>query len=142
MPKVLSVLTLLTVLATPVFAQVPAAYEHSSAGSIGSFAERPDGQHVSTQRDSLLNGVLIGAGTGAMLGLAFGVSREDACRACAGFNQPLTYGVIFGGVGAAVGAGIDALFYRALPSAPSARHIRVRPMLTKEVRGISGSLRF
>ena len=141
MQRVFGVLTLLTVLATPVFAQVPAAYKQSSAGSI-SLADRPVGQGVSSQHDSLLNGVLVGAGTGAMLGLAFGVSREDACRACAGFNQPLTYGVIFGGVGAAVGAGIDALLYRAVPSAPRARPVHLQPMLSSEVRGIAGSLRF
>ena len=142
MRNVLGVLILFMVMAAPVLAEFPAADEQSRAGSPGAPADRADVQKNSSQRDSLLNGVLVGAGTGAMIGLAFGVSREDACRACAGFNQPLTYGVMFGGIGAAVGAGLDALFHRGAPSAPGVRHIRLQPRLSRELRGVSGSIRF
>ena len=164
MPTMLSALTLLMATATPVLAQVPAVYEQSSDGSIGVVAPvdpadaveglskgvlsvRAHSQDLAVtsqnrQRDSLLNGVLVGAGIGAMLGLAFGVSQEDACGGCAGFNQPLAYGAIVGGVGAAVGAGIDALFHRAVPAVPRAHNIRVQPMLSRDIRGLSGSVRF
>jgi len=59
------------------------------------------------QKDSLLNGVLIGAGLGAIVG-ALGGTTMIGCDECAGFNVPLTFGVVGAAAGAGIGAGLDA----------------------------------
>jgi hypothetical protein len=60
------------------------------------------------RKDSLLNGILIGAGLGAIAGAAIGTAAIG-CDQCAGFNVPLTFGVVGAAAGAALGAGLDAL---------------------------------
>jgi hypothetical protein len=163
MPNLLCATTLMMVFATPVWAQIPAEPGRAalmpleaaagkapdiagvaSADVLSGFGH-PSGvsaPSVSTRRDSLWNGAIVGAGTGAMLGLAFGVSREDACRACAGFNQPLAYGALFAAVGAGVGAGVDAMFRRAAPITSGVPRVRVLPLLSRDVKGIVGGVRF
>ncbi|HEX5110990.1 MAG TPA: hypothetical protein VFV95_21210 [Vicinamibacterales bacterium] len=161
MPNVLCAATLLMVCATPVLGQIPAELERSAAVPLESVAENaPDTADAASAvsspsrylrevavpkasgRDSLWNGAIVGAGIGAMAGLAFGVLREDGCRACAGFNQPLVYGSLFAAVGAGVGAGIDAMFARAAPVKSGSSRVRVLPLLSKEVRGVAGWVRF
>jgi hypothetical protein len=97
------------------------------------------------QRDSLWNGVLVGAGLGAMPGILLGFAQDNRCRGCSGFNAPLTYGVLSAGIGAGIGAGIDALFQRrrtptARPSHQS--QIRLLPRVSKDFRGITGWIGF
>jgi hypothetical protein len=48
------------------------------------------------RRDSLWNGVIIGAGLGAIAGAVSGTAIAD-CSECAGFNVPLTFGVLGAG---------------------------------------------
>jgi hypothetical protein len=79
------------------------------------------------QKDSLLNGVLIGAGLGAIVG-ALGGTTMIGCDECAGFNVPLTFGVVGAAAGAGIGAGLDAL-----------RHARARmPRVTNKHTTPSG----
>lgn len=101
------------------------------------------------RRDSLWNGVLVGAGLGAVLG-GFAGSAALQCSECAGFNVPLTFGAIGAGAGAAIGASIDALRHerRRVPG-PGARDrtelrrtLTLSPVLGKEVQAVVGSLRF
>ena len=70
------------------------------------------------RKDSLLNGILIGAGLGAIAGAAGGTAAIR-CDECAGFNVPLTFGVVGAAAGAAIGAGIDALFHARAPNPTS-----------------------
>jgi hypothetical protein len=156
--RVFSCATILITLATPLLAQtfegatgqppdpardatlavLPVPHEIFEAHGIG-------GSTLTHQRDSLWNGALVGAGLGAMVGVAVGISQDDRCRGCAGFNMPLTYGVVSAGIGAAIGAGVDALFYRRGGDPvrrSSERRTRLFPWLSKEARGIAGSIRF
>ena len=146
MPNMLNVLAVLMVIATPALGQTAGLEQSSPAAGAFSVLERPPNLFATPaqghQRDSLRNGVLVGAGVGAMLGLAFGVSREDACTGCAGFNQPLAYGALFAAVGAGIGAGIDALFEKSSMAGSKPRRVRVLPLLSRDVRAVSGSVRF
>src|SRR6185436_4093586 len=67
------------------------------------------------RKDSLWNGVILGAAVGAMLGSFSSLAVTD-CSECAGFNVPLTFGVIGAGVGIGIGAGLDALHNNRGPS--------------------------
>ena len=67
--------------------------------------------------DSLANGALIGFGVGAALGLAAMASVSGCDPAVIGFSEPDAGGyvagtLLFGGLGTAVGVGIDALIHR------------------------------
>jgi hypothetical protein len=96
------------------------------------------------RKDSLWNGVIIGAGLGALAGTLISFAVTD-CSECAGFNVPLTFGVLGAGAGAGIGAGIDAWRQNRAPVtiAPT-RHTRlvVSPVLGKYVRGVVASIRF
>jgi hypothetical protein len=101
----------------------------------------PARQH---RKDSLWNGVLIGAGLGALVGALAGSAVFD-CSECSGFNVPLTFGVLGAGAGAGIGAGIDA--WRQTRStvriAPNRnRRFMVSPVLGKDVQGMVASIRF
>jgi hypothetical protein len=97
----------------------------------------------------LWNGVLVGAGLGAVLG-GFAGSAALQCSECSGFNVPLTFGAIGAGAGAAIGAGIDALRHaRTRVPGPGARErtehrrkLTLSPVLGKDVQAVVGSLRF
>jgi hypothetical protein len=90
--------------------------------------------------DSLLTGTLIGLGTGLAAGAAMlGQGDED----------PTSGGIVgaallFGGVGAAVGAGIDGLIhgkrdvYRAGPTA----RLSLAPLITPREKGVAVSFAF
>jgi hypothetical protein len=93
--------------------------------------------------DSLWNGTLVGAGLGAVLGALGGVAVIE-CSECAGFNVPLTFGVIGAGVGAGIGAGIDALRHQRSPTSRVSRprRVTVAPIVGRHLRAVVGSIRF
>ena len=96
------------------------------------------------RKDSLWNGVIIGAGLGALVGTLISFAVSD-CSECSGFNVPLTFGVLGAGAGAGIGAGIDA--WRQTRStvriAPNATgRLTVSPVLGKDVKGIVATIRF
>ena len=99
-------------------------------------AEQPTA--LPSRKDSLWNGVIIGAGLGALVGAAGSPVISD-CSECSGFNVPLTFGVLGAGIGAAVGAGIDALRSTNAPHRP---HVQLSPLLTKDARGLLALIRF
>ncbi len=64
---------------------------------------------ASTKRDSLLGGAMIGFAVGAAVGMAFTYAVRDSDLDASQY----AYGaLVFGGIGAGVGLGIDALFDR------------------------------
>jgi hypothetical protein len=93
------------------------------------------------RRDSLWNGALIGAGLGAVAGLLSGGAIVE-CSECAGFNVPLTFGLLGAAAGAGLGAGIDALHATSVSARQPAGRVRLSPVLAKGKRGLIGSLRF
>jgi hypothetical protein len=95
-------------------------------------------QTVRQRKDSLWNGVIVGAGLGALVGIAGSPLISD-CSECAGFNVPLTFGVLGAGIGAAVGAGIDAMRNTNAPHRP---HVQLAPVLSKDTRGLLALIRF
>ena len=107
----------------------------------------PSGKHAPPtprRKDSLWNGVIIGAGLGALVGAVVGAAVLD-CSECAGFNVPLTFGVLGAGAGAGIGAGIDAwrqtrAIVTTTPIKP--RRLTVSPVLGRDVRGMVATIRF
>jgi hypothetical protein len=95
------------------------------------------------RRDSLWNGTLVGAGLGAILGALGGVARLE-CSECAGFNVPLTFGVLGAGAGAAIGAGIDAACHDRSTAWASGRlrRVAVAPVFDKRARALVAFVRF
>jgi hypothetical protein len=152
--RAISCASVLIALTTPVFAQTPeepsprlrdSARNGATVLGDNDVAAGSGGAAQTHQRDSLWNGVLVGAGLGAMPGILLGIAQDDKCRGCSGFNTPLTYGVLTAGIGAGIGAAVDALFQRrAKPTArPSdQRRVRLVPQLSRDVRGITGSIQF
>ena len=105
-------------------------------------ATRP--AQVQSRRDPLWNGVLIGAGLGALVG-AFAGSGAIECHECAGFNVPLTFGVVGAGAGAAIGAGVDALRHSGSKAQVPVRRkpaVNVTPVIGKNLQAMVGSIRF
>jgi hypothetical protein len=101
-------------------------------------------QSQTVPKDSKWNGVLVGAGLGAIVGAFIGSAAIES-SAVAGFNVPLTFGVIGAGAGAAIGAGIDASLHRTLPiSNPSerVRRINISPVVGRKITGVAASIRF
>ena len=103
-----------------------------------SFTPAEQNTVLSRRRDSLWNGVIVGAGLGALVGIAGSPLISD-CSECAGFNVPLTFGVLGAGIGAAVGAGIDAMRNTNAPHRP---HVQLAPVLSKDARGLLALIRF
>ena len=108
-----------------------------AARDVSAIRERPP--------DSLKNGALIGFGVGgglalvACLGLAEGSGESGWCAIALGF---------YGGVGAGIGVGIDALIpgkkqavYRAPGSLPSAS-LSFAPVITPRHKGVAVSFSF
>lgn len=99
---------------------------------------------VSQRRDTLWNGVVIGAGLGAIAGALGGATAID-CSECAGFNVPLTFGVLGAAAGAGIGAAVDALRH-ARPGPPATtnrrRRVTVAPVIGKHGRALLASVRF
>lgn len=94
--------------------------------------------------DSLWNGILIGAGAGAVVGALVGHAISD-CSECSGFYVPLTFGVLGAGVGAGVGAAVDAARHQRSMSAVARRprrHLHIAPLLLKHRKGLSLRITF
>jgi len=96
------------------------------------------------RRDSLWNGAVIGAGLGAIAGAVAGTAIVE-CSECAGFNVPLTFGVVGAGIGAAIGAGIDALHHdhSIVTGSPTrTRRVNLFPLVGKRAQALAASVRF
>jgi hypothetical protein len=84
----------------------------------------------SSGRDSLLNGTLIGFAAGAGFGIAFAHGFSDHRNA----GDYSSGALIVGGLGAAVGLGIDALFERdSRVFARSPRRVPFRPLVSRGI---------
>ncbi len=97
------------------------------------------------ERDSLLNGAMIGLSTGAGLVL---LSAASTCRYCNGRDWQM-FGLaaaVYGGVGAAIGAGIDALIrdhtviYQR--SDGTRASLAVAPIVGSKTKGVQLALRW
>jgi hypothetical protein len=102
-------------------------------------ADNPANQ--SAQEDSLWNGAILGGAVGAMVG-SFGSFAITDCSECAGFNVPLTFGVIGAGAGIGIGAGLDALHSKKGVLTERPRRVRVSPVIARDKRGVIASLQF
>src|SRR4051812_39493348 len=84
-------------------------------------------------RDSLLNGAVIGLAAGAALGIAFVYATRDSDLDAGAY----AYGaLIFGGIGAGTGLGVDALFNRnasAVIRLPGG--VALGPVLSRKIAG-------
>lgn len=98
------------------------------------------------RNDPLTNGALWGGLVGAAIG--FGTVAAMTCDGCSWepASFPLLIGALFGGMGAGVGVGIDALvrgqqviYSRGAASTP---RVRVAPLLDRERKGVFLSLGF
>jgi len=112
----------------------------------GPLVTLPQNQAPGSQRrrDSLRNGVVIGAGLGAIAGAVAGTAIVE-CSECAGFNVPLTFGVVGAGIGAAIGAGIDALHHdhSIVTGSPTrTRRVNLFPLVGKRAQALAASVRF
>ena len=114
-----------------------------AAGAPGlAAATQPSGQQI--RKDPLWNGVIIGAGLGAIAGALIGDALLP-CSECSGFDVPLTFGVIGAGAGAGIGAGIDAAWHQRSPigSQPGrTRRLKVSPVVSKSLKGVVGTIVF
>ena len=97
---------------------------------------------TSRQPDSLLNGILIGAGVGAIPGIYWLVADPNECTGLC----PEDYAAI--GVGAVVGGLIDRAITRKVTvheagaSSGSTRHLLIRPFVGRKRSGVQLALRF
>jgi hypothetical protein len=104
----------------------------------------PDVRAIRQRRgDSLANGALIGFGVGAGLGIAGGVALLES-----GDSRAVVpaLGALYGGLGAGIGVGIDALVTRTYviyePSGAARPRVRLMPLLAPEVRGLQVAVLF
>ena len=81
---------------------------------------------VAQSRDTLLNGALIGAAAGAAGGVAFTHAVRDSDLSAGQY----AYGaLVFAGIGAAAGGGLDALMHRTAAGSLPPRRVRIAPMV-------------
>lgn len=80
------------------------------------------GRASAQSRDSLVNGVVIGAAIGAGAGIAFTHAVRDSDLTAAQY----AYGaVVMGAIGAGIGLGIDALIHSSSSPRPAVKRSRV-----------------
>ena len=91
--------------------------------------------------DSLKNGALIGLATGGVLGALGGVGYANTYDGnYAGWT--VAYGLVYGGLGAAIGTGIDALITgNRMIFAKSRTTLSVAPVLDRHRKGVVFALR-
>ena len=91
-------------------------------------------------RDSLVNGTVIGAAVGAVLGMALVYATSDSELGA----EQYSYGaLVFGGIGAGVGLGIDALLNRSAGVAVSSpRRIAVKTRVSRKTAGVGVTMRW
>ena len=145
--------TILALVPATVRAQANAAESSVSLGELSRKAitvdSRPDGAPTALaaktqpRKDPLWNGMLIGAGLGALIG-AFAGDAAFECSECTGFNVPLTFGVIGAGAGAAIGAGFDALRHERtrIPTTKANHRLTIAPVIGKDVKAMVAFVRF
>jgi hypothetical protein len=85
-------------------------------------------------RDSLMNGTIIGAATGAGLGVAFTHATRDSDL---GFTQYAYGALVFGAIGAGAGVGIDALLTRGSRPVLNPRRLLIAPSVWRNVAGVA-----
>jgi hypothetical protein len=104
-----------------------------------------DAQTVSLieKRDSKKNGAIIGFVTGGILGgLAGAALMSTPDDSSASFGGAVVGGLIYGGIGAAIGTGIDALIKgRQAIYAKSKATVSVAPVIGRDRKGIVFTLR-
>ena len=93
------------------------------------------GRQVHAQgRDPLLNGTLIRAAVGAGAGLILTYATRDSEL---GVEQYAYGALVFGGIGAGVGVGVDALLTRASRGPGAARRrLLIAPTVWRDVAGV------
>ncbi len=94
----------------------------------------------SGRRDSLLNGTLIGAAIGAVTGMALVYATRDSELEA----EQYAYGAIaFGGIGAGIGLGVDALLNRGtgVPLG-SSRRIAIKTKVSRKTTGVGVTMRW
>jgi hypothetical protein len=95
--------------------------------------------------DPLANGALIGAGVGLAPLAGYCLLARNSSESCDSSVAPAV--LVYGGIGAAAGIGIDALIkgrkvvYQA-PGTASTRDVVISPLLAPRVRGVRVSMRF
>jgi len=98
---------------------------------------------IERERDSLANGALIGLAVGS-------VSMGVVCLAAGEEDWCVSAALVYGGVGAAIGVGIDALIpgkkilaYRAPgPSGGSHARLSIAPVITPRTKGVAVAFAF
>jgi hypothetical protein len=91
-------------------------------------------------RDSLLNGTIIGAAIGAAAGMALAYATSDSVL---GFEQYSYAALVFGGMGAGIGLGVDALLNRGASAAVgSPRRIGIKTGVTRKAAAIRVTMRW
>ena len=108
----------------------------ASAPSANPGAFQPSG----SGRDSLVNGTVIGAAVGAALGMGLAYATRDSDL---GVDQYSYAALVFGGIGAGIGLGVDALLSR-VSSVPvgSPRRIAIKTRVSKKTTGVGITLRW
>jgi hypothetical protein len=91
-------------------------------------------------RDSLLNGTVIGAAIGAVAGMALVYATSDSEL---GFEQYSYGALVFGGIGAGVGLGVDALLNRGSNvAAGPPKRIAVKTRVSRKSAGVGVTMRW
>jgi hypothetical protein len=91
-------------------------------------------------RDSLVNGTVIGAAVGAAAGMALAYATRDSEL---GVEQYSYAALVFGGIGAGVGLGVDALLNRAAKvPVGSPRRIAVSTKVSRKAAGVGVTMRW
>ncbi len=89
-------------------------------------------------RDSLVNGTVIGAAVGAAAGMALAYATRDSEL---GVEQYSYAALVFGGIGAGVGLGVDALLNRAAKvPVGSPRRIAIKTRVSRKAAGVRVSM--
>jgi len=92
------------------------------------------------RRDSLLNGTLIGLAAG--IGTAAALDAVFCENGFGGCDFPWRAYLVFGGIGAGAGAGIDFLIGPKVSSMPPGASLNLAPMVSRGAQGVRASLRF
>lgn len=106
--------------------------EHIFAVAVLVSAVLSPGRALAQNRDSLLNGALIGGAIGAGIGVGFTHAVRDSDLT---FGQYAYGGLVFGAIGAGAGLGIDALLNRS-PRPVAGRSLVIAPAVGR-VNGVA-----
>ena len=112
----------------------------TAASSYSTLGEPQASGPRSGSRDSLLNGTVIGFAAGAAFGIAYVYVVRDSDLDAGDYSYSA---LIFGGLGAAVGLGIDALFDRnSSVVVRSPRRVALSPRVSRKTAGIRVVMRW